>query len=1132
MKFVNIDIQNFMAVGKSSLSLNERGLILIQGENKDDTSQNSNGAGKCLPGWTMLQNCETGERITIEQLHRDFFSGFATKNDPVFRVLGLDEDLRLRPTRVVDAFKTGKKSIYRVTLSDGSHQDLSETHPLISEHGQKTVKELSAGDFIQAPRHLAVSSPLNEMPVSDAVLLSALMAEGCLTGKNYGFTNADSEIVDLVNRTLSHKGLELQPVKSREKLQYRLKSTLGEKRKAQATERCLKLLNIMGVKPHRFNAARIRAGVSVLSYDSLVELAATYGKKEFCDIATQLYPHEALRREYVNLGVHGKLAKEKSMPTSVFNLSDEGVKAFVAMFWACDGYVQKREHGGHEVSLCLASRQLVFDFQVLLKRLGISSAVKAKPSKDSQFRAWRLTPSGRESTGKLLEVLKDMPNRMKRERVESVLAEFELKAANENVDVIPARVLSAKCEDKKLSSQRLNPRRSRSQLKTINGTRKLAGDYAEINNDIELRNLAESDVFWRKIVQIEYLCEEETYDITVDNKTHLYALDNVITHNSSLVDALCWALYGQTAREETGDSVINRTAGKDCKVCVEVEDGGDTYLITRHRKFTKKKNVLEIVKNGKEDLTKGTDKLTQQVVDNVIGCSYDVFRSSVYAGQDAQIDLPKMTDKFLKAIVEEAAGIDRLQAAHEKAKEKRNDAAAFLDSQTKDLFQHEMTVDDSAFHMDEAVKRRDGYEEERQQEIEKYEFRIKNTREKAGALVKQIRGIDKDAIESEYEALINKGVDAAWKEKREELKQDIADIERGKADRSAELALLKRELTDAKIRIGESEALVGKDCNECGKPHTQDDIAGIVAQAKKVVAEKLPKAKALSAQINDSQSKLSEANAALSKHDDSMTVTDEEKAHRSALKAKLDEYQQLMQQARDKKKAIADDTAAIEQAKARPNPHEQTIKDVQARIDEAKRKIQECKDGAADAQKALDIANGVVEVYSNTGVRAHILDTVTPYLNARTAEYLGMLSDGNIEAVWNTLSTTTKGELREKFNIEVTSKTGGTKYGLLSGGEKRKVRLATNMALQDLVSSRATKPIDLYIGDEIDHALDVNGLERLMGLLEERAKVQGTVLVVSHNELSDWIRESITVVKENGYTTFTDSVPKAVAGAA
>lgn len=74
------------------------------------------------------------------------------------------------------------------------------------------------------------------------------------------------------------------------------------------------------------------------------------------------------------------------------------------------------------------------------------------------------------------------------------------------------------------------------------------------------------------------------------------------------------------------------------------------------------------------------------------------------------------------------------------------------------------------------------------------------------------------------------------------------------------------------------------------------------------------------------------------------------------------------------------------------------------------------------------------------------------------------------------------------------------------------------MALQDLVASRANKPIELFVADEIDHALDASGLERLMAILEEKARTKGTVLTISHNSLSDWIRQVVTIKKEGGYS--------------
>jgi DNA repair exonuclease SbcCD ATPase subunit len=591
---------------------------------------------------------------------------------------------------------------------------------------------------------------------------------------------------------------------------------------------------------------------------------------------------------------------------------------------------------------------------------------------------------------------------------------------------------------------------------------------------------------------------------------------------SSIVDALCWCLYGQTARDETGDTVINRKAGKNCKVTVTLNDDGDEYTVTRHRKFTKKKNVLELVKNGTDDLTQGTDKLTQERVEQILGCSYDVFRSSVYAGQDAQIDLPNMTDKFLKQIVEEAAGIDRLQAAHELAKQKRNEVKASRAEIDKLTFASQMALEELDFHEKEAQAAIDKYEEQRQQELDKLDFRIKNAKTKAQAIVKQIRGIPINDIQSEYEDLINTAVSEAWQQERDKLTAEIDKSDKACQAEQRALDTLKGELQKAKDKINQSEALVGQPCDECGKPYTQDDVKDVLTKARQFFADNMPKAKALKATILDLEKTLSEQRAALKAHEQSVMLTDEKKTRRDALAAQKEEHAQLLTQARSMKQSITDDMTRRDEAQAAANPHQATLDKVHERIANEKNTLDTHDDRVKAADKALAIADGVVEVYSNTGVRAHILDTVTPFLNTRTAEYLGQLSDGNIEAVWNTLSTTAKGELREKFTIDVRSKTGGSSYKGLSGGEKRKVRLATNMALQDLVSSRASKPIDLYIGDEIDHALDVSGLERLMALLEEKAKHQGTVLVVSHNELSDWIRETITVVKKDGYSTIEE----------
>jgi DNA repair exonuclease SbcCD ATPase subunit len=227
------------------------------------------------------------------------------------------------------------------------------------------------------------------------------------------------------------------------------------------------------------------------------------------------------------------------------------------------------------------------------------------------------------------------------------------------------------------------------------------------------------------------------------------------------------------------------------------------------------------------------------------------------------------------------------------------------------------------------------------------------------------------------------------------------------------------------------------------------------------------------------------------------------KDHERTLKAARDEYQAAVLKVKELKDEV--------------NPYEATIASIRAQAEAIAEEIKKSNRDKDALFKEMEAISDAAKVFSPAGVRAYILDTVTPFLNDRTAHYLSILSDGNLTAQWSTLNKLKSGEIREKFAITVSSVTGGETFNLISGGEKRKVRLACSMALQDLVASRASKPFDLYIADEIDDAVDASGLERLMSILESKARERGTVLVISHNSLNDWIRESVKVVKSGGF---------------
>lgn len=604
---------------------------------------------------------------------------------------------------------------------------------------------------------------------------------------------------------------------------------------------------------------------------------------------------------------------------------------------------------------------------------------------------------------------------------------------------------------------------------------------------------------------------------------------------SSVVDALLYSIYGVTGRGVTGDAVVNRVIGKDCHVRTHISEGGKSYFINRYRKDSAQKNQLFITQRdevtGVEiDLTKGTSQETQQTIIEIVGSNLDVFAASVCYSQESAPDLPGMTDKLLKVLIEEAAGISVLEQAHVIAKKKLNvhkeqtaTAQRAVDQITiQEANLNAQIVDSMARSTDFDATKRD----------------------RAKAKLSEVLTVQKEIV-----AL---GVDEATQEtKLLELRASI-DVEKGELAeiKAAEIKVneasmhsltqkhaldsatkdmdnKRKVLTTLVAEIKNLEALIGTPCGECGKEYCAHDLEA----AKNA---RLTKAKELKAEYEASISHRATCNAAADKAEINWTALKAKVKNptliSNSIQAKEDAFAAMKADA-IRVKNLAHEIANIKTAAndilKESNPFIDLIEKQNKALAELLTKKTHAFHNKDKAEVAESIAADAVKVFGPSGVRAHILDTVTPFLNDRTRDYLGALSDGNIHATWSTLTKSAKGELKEKFSIAVTNDFGSETFAGLSGGEKRKVRLATALALQDLVASRATKPLRIFIGDEIDEALDDSGLERLVGVLERKARDKGTVLVISHNSLTDWVDNVIYVKKEAGISTISGANMKA-----
>lgn len=587
---------------------------------------------------------------------------------------------------------------------------------------------------------------------------------------------------------------------------------------------------------------------------------------------------------------------------------------------------------------------------------------------------------------------------------------------------------------------------------------------------------------------------------------------------STLMNSLMWCIYGETSHGVKGDDVLSTGHEKNCRVKVTIEDEGKRYAIIRHRKHKEFKNRL-IVRGEDGDMTKGKDSLTQEFVERLIGASKEVFMASIYASQEAMPDLPGMSDKNLKTIVEEAAGVDRLTKAYAIARERANAAAARMETTKTKMDACLSLVESAQNELESAKTSSEAWERDRSERLDVAradlvgaEVTLTEVEMELRSLPEQIRDTE-NAIGKEREKLASK----------EEHDAKLVKVRGAITDIRASIRITENIQKEAmqrarafKVKAEEVNTKVGEPCPTCCKAYCVEDLSTVKESFVEQARSEISQAQASATSVAKYQEHLEKA----LKIESSLVASTPDV---SAIISRIEQLTKELGTLRHREKEVVAVEALVARARSEvdritkeTNPFLAVIKRHEESLAANKSNYGVLKTELKNIQEQALLLDKARLVYSPAGVRSHILTSVTPFLNAQTAEYLNTLSDGNIVAEWSTMESTKKGEWRDKFNISV-RKIGASKtFQTLSGGEKRKVRIACSLALQDLVASRASKNIELFIGDEIDDALDTAGLERLMGILEAKARERGTVMIISHKEMKSWFRETITVEVKEG----------------
>ena len=152
------------------------------------------GVGKCVIWNTLVDDPETGERLSIEQ--------FVRRKRPT--VFGLSPHGRIEPRQIGAWVDSGVQPCFAVTTQTGRRVEVTGHHPFLTVSGWQPLHDLVTGDAIAVPRRLPLFGK-ESLPAPLARLLGYFVGDGGLSGNAPEFTNIDAEIVaDFKDAVASH----------------------------------------------------------------------------------------------------------------------------------------------------------------------------------------------------------------------------------------------------------------------------------------------------------------------------------------------------------------------------------------------------------------------------------------------------------------------------------------------------------------------------------------------------------------------------------------------------------------------------------------------------------------------------------------------------------------------------------------------------------------------------------------------------------------------------------------------------------------------------------------------------------------------------------------------------------------
>jgi len=538
------------------------------------------------------------------------------------------------------------------------------------------------------------------------------------------------------------------------------------------------------------------------------------------------------------------------------------------------------------------------------------------------------------------------------------------------------------------------------------------------------------------------------------------------TGKTTIINALSYALFGQALTNIKKDNLINKTNGKAMLITIDFDCEGQSYRIERGRK----PNVLKFYVNDQEqesrdDNSQGDSRETQQEIERLLNMSHDMFKHVVALNTYTEPFL-SMRANDQRAIIEQLLGITMLSEKAEALKEQNR--------ATKDAIQQEEARIKAVSDANERINN----------QIESLERRQvlwqKKKDQEVIALQSAYDELAKLDIEAELEAHKQLAEYDRKKSQLDECTKWIASIERDNDKQQKLISKLKNEI----------ELLEDHKCHACGQD-IHDTKQEEILKSKQEQQQEA----ALQLLTNDTQWQ-----------EHTKTVIDI-----GELGSRPETFYSAEADAFEHRSSMGSVLTQLTAKQQEPDPYSEQIQEMKETA------VEEITyDTINELTRVKEHQEFLLKLLTNKDsfIRKKIIDQNLSYLNGRLAQYLDRIGLPHQVKFLNDLSVSIE-ELGRELDFDN-----------LSRGERNRLILSLSWSFRDVWES-LYQPVNLLFIDElVDSGMDASGVENSLAILKKMSRESNkSIWLVSHkDELAGRVNNILTVVKENGFTSYTTDV--------